>query len=89
MDFKTTDLCDEFFDLCNQFSDALQIAEPVFGEAELVMVYHRLPYDELVVDGVTLQRRPKSPNGIMPTLLNFFAGGRKGSWVAWSQQASR
>lgn len=64
-------------------------AEPVLGEAELVMVYHRLPYDELVVDGVTLQRRPKSPNGIMPTLLNFFAGGRKGSWVAWSQQASR
>ena len=64
-------------------------AEPVSGEAELVMVYHRLPYDELVVDGVTLQRRPKSPNGIMPTLLNFFAGGRKGSWVAWSQQASR
>lgn len=64
-------------------------AEPVFGEAELVMVYHRLPYDELVVDGVTLQRRPKSPNGIMPTLLNFFAGGRKGSWVAWSQQESR
>lgn len=64
-------------------------AEPVCGEAELVMVYHRLPYDELVVDGVTLQRRPKSPNGIMPTLLNFFAGGRKGSWVAWSQQASR
>lgn len=64
-------------------------AEPVLGEAELVMVYHRLPYDELVVDGVTLQRRPKSPNGIMPTLLNFFAGGRKGSWVAWSQQESR
>lgn len=64
-------------------------ADPVSGEAELVMVYHRLPYDELVVDGVTLQRRPKSPNGIMPTLLNFFAGGRKGSWVAWSQQESR
>jgi regulator of ribonuclease activity A len=32
MDFKTTDLCDEFFDLCNQFSDRLQIAEPVFGD---------------------------------------------------------
>ena len=32
MDFKTTDLCDEFFDLCNQFSDSLQIAEPVFGD---------------------------------------------------------
>jgi glucosylglycerol-phosphate synthase len=62
---------------------------PVVGDAELVMVYHRLPYDELVVDGITLQRRPKSPNGIMPTLLNFFADGSKGSWVAWSQQASR
>ena len=32
MDFKTTDLCDEHFDLCNQFSDRLQIAEPVFGD---------------------------------------------------------
>ena len=62
---------------------------PAHGEAELVMVYHRLPFDEIVVDGITLQRRPKSPNGIMPTLLNFFAGGRKGSWVAWSQQDSR
>lgn len=59
------------------------------GEAELVMVYHRLPFDEVVEDGVTHQRRPKSPNGIMPTLLRFFAGGRKGSWVAWSQQATR
>lgn len=64
-------------------------AAPAEGDAELVMVYHRLPYDELVVDGITLQRRPKSPNGIMPTLLNFFAGGRKGSWVAWSQQDAR
>lgn len=60
-----------------------------YGEAELVMVYHRLPYDEVIEDGVTLQRRPKSPNGIMPTLLSFFADGRKGSWVAWSQQDSR
>jgi glucosylglycerol-phosphate synthase len=68
--------------------DAPQAA-PACGDAELVMVYHRLPYDELVVDGVTLRHRPKSPNGIMPTLLNFFAGGRKGSWVAWSQQDSR
>ncbi len=64
-------------------------AAPVHGDAELVMVYHRLPFDEIEVDGITLQQRPKSPNGIMPTLLNFFAGGRKGSWVAWSHQASR
>jgi glucosylglycerol-phosphate synthase len=59
------------------------------GDAALVMVYHRLPYDEVTVDGVQLQRRPKSPNGIIPTLLSFFADSRTGSWVAWSQQDSR
>ena len=57
--------------------------------AELVMVYHRLPYDEVIEDGVLRHRRPRSPNGIMPTLLRFFAGGSPGAWVAWSQQASR
>ena len=59
------------------------------GSAELVMVYHRLPFDEVQEDGVTVHRRPKSPNGIIPTLLSFFAGERTGSWVAWSQQESR
>ena len=64
-------------------------AEQARGQAGLVMVYHRLPYDEAVEDGVAVRRRPKSPNGIMPTLLSLFSGGRTGSWVAWSQQASR
>ncbi len=64
-------------------------AENTRGKAELVMVYHRLPYEEAVEDGVSVRRRPKSPNGIMPTLLSLFSGGRTGSWVAWSQQASR
>ncbi|GGY48661.1 glucosylglycerol-phosphate synthase [Pseudoduganella albidiflava] len=59
------------------------------GDADLVMVYHRLPFDEVTENGVQLRRRPKSPNGIIPTLLRFFAGSRKGSWVAWSQQDSR
>ncbi|WP_317203591.1 glucosylglycerol-phosphate synthase [Janthinobacterium sp.] len=59
------------------------------GSAELVMVYHRLPFDEVEVDGALEQRRPKSPNGIIPTLLGFFAGQRTGSWVAWSLQRSR
>ena len=72
------------------FADAGATAvEPARGKAELVMVYHRLPYDETVEDGVNVRRRPKSPNGIMPTLLSLFADGRTGSWVAWSQQASR
>ncbi len=56
------------------------------GTSDLVMVYHRLPFDELV-NGE--RRRPKSPNGIIPPLLNFFTSGVEGSWVAWSQQASR
>jgi glucosylglycerol-phosphate synthase len=59
------------------------------GDAELVMVYHRPPFDEVMEDGVVKQKRPKSPNGIIPTLLGFFAGERKGSWVAWSMQDSR
>lgn len=53
------------------------------GEAELVMVYHRLPFDESVVDGQLQRQRPRSPNGIIPSLLGFFRSGRKGSWVAW------
>lgn len=59
------------------------------GEAELVMVYHRPPFDEVVEDGVLKHKRPKSPNGIIPTLLGSFAEARHGSWVAWSMQASR
>lgn len=54
------------------------------GQAELVIVYHRLPYEEHRVNGKIQRRRPRSPNGIIPTLLSFFADGRKGSWVAWA-----
>ncbi|NDU86553.1 MAG: glucosylglycerol-phosphate synthase [Ferrovum sp.] len=56
------------------------------GKADLVMVYHRLPFDE-TAEGK--RQRPKSPNGIIPTLLNFFSGGTTGSWVAWSEQPTR
>ena len=54
------------------------------GKADLVIVYHRLPYEEVVENGELIRRRPKSPNGIIPTLLSFFADGKAGSWVAWS-----
>ncbi|PKO35071.1 MAG: glucosylglycerol-phosphate synthase [Betaproteobacteria bacterium HGW-Betaproteobacteria-7] len=54
------------------------------GAADLVMVYHRLPYEEQRINGRIVQRRPKSPNGIIPSLLSFFAAGQRGSWVAWS-----
>jgi len=54
------------------------------GKAELLMVYHRLPYEEFFEDGEVVRRQPKSPNGIIPSLLGFFQGGQTGSWVAWS-----
>lgn len=54
------------------------------GTSDLVIVYHRLPYEEYLEDGKLKRRRPQSPNGIIPTLLSFFSSGRRGSWVAWS-----
>ncbi|MEH6501370.1 MAG: glucosylglycerol-phosphate synthase [Pseudoalteromonas distincta] len=54
------------------------------GKADLVMVYHRLPYEEAMEEGKLVRRPHTSPNGILPTLMSFFAGEQKGSWVAWS-----
>ena len=62
---------------------------PGHGASKLVMVYHRLPFDELREKSGTTRRKPKSPNGIIPTLLGFFQNGDPGSWVAWSLQESR
>ena len=54
------------------------------GKSDLVMVYHRLPFDETVEDGKRVQKRHASPNGIIPSLLSFFGSGQPGSWVAWT-----
>lgn len=54
------------------------------GQSELVIAYHRFPFEEYVSDGLLKRRAHASPNGIMPTLLGFFADGRSGSWVAWT-----
>ncbi|MFW5824579.1 MAG: glucosylglycerol-phosphate synthase [Marinobacter sp.] len=63
-------------------AEARDILKP--GKSDLVIVYHRLPYEEAVENGSLVRRRPTSPNGIIPTLLSFFADGKAGSWVAWS-----
>ncbi|WP_299511073.1 HAD-IIB family hydrolase [uncultured Limnohabitans sp.] len=42
---------------------------PLQGDAELVMVYHRQPFDEVTTDTGVQRSLPKSPNGILPTLL--------------------
>lgn len=61
----------------------------LYGNADLVIVYHRQPFDEVKKGKTYVRQQPKSPNGILPTLLGFFAEGKKGAWVAWSQQDSR
>ncbi len=58
-------------------------------DRQLMMVYHRLPFEEYRRSGKTFRRRPTSPNGIIPSLLGFFAEGRPGRWVGWSLQDSR
>lgn len=60
-----------------------------YGTSDLVMVYHRLPYKEVEVNGKITHQKHSSPNGILPTLLGFFSEEQKGSWVAWSYADSR
>lgn len=60
-------------------------------KSDLVIVYHRQPYEEAVENGRRVYRENKSPNGIVPTLKSFFgriAEGR-GAWVAWKQVSAK
>lgn len=58
--------------------------DPETGDARLVIVYHRLPFEERVQQGKRVRQEHRSPNGIIPTLLGLFEEGRHGSWLAWS-----
>lgn len=51
--------------------------------SDLVIVYHRQPYEEVEENGRTVFRENKSPNGIVPTLKSFFGSVDHGAWVAW------
>ena len=53
------------------------------AKSDLVIVYHRQPYEEVEVDGKVELRENKSPNGIVPTLKGFFGQVNRGAWVAW------
>jgi len=53
--------------------------------SNLVIVYHRQPYEEVDVDGTIEFRENKSPNGIVPTLKSFFGRFDSGAWVAWKE----
>ena len=52
-------------------------------QSDLVIVYHRQPYEEVEENGEIVFKENKSPNGIVPTLKSFFGNVDKGSWVAW------
>jgi glucosylglycerol-phosphate synthase len=54
-------------------------------KSDLVIVYHRQPFEEVEVDGEIRFIDNKSPNGIVPTLKSFFRRFERGSWVAWKQ----
>lgn len=55
-------------------------------KSNLVIVYHRQPYQEVVdEDGRIEYREHASPNGIVPTLKSFFGTVEQGAWVAWKQ----
>ncbi|WP_295317515.1 glucosylglycerol-phosphate synthase [Roseobacter sp.] len=51
--------------------------------SDLVIVYHRQPYEEVEENGKTVFRENKSPNGIVPTLKSFFGTAEHASWIAW------
>lgn len=58
---------------------------PHAGATQMVMLYHRLPYEVRELNGRTERIPPQSPNGIIPTLLGFFNTGRAGAWIAWEE----
>ncbi len=57
--------------------------EPGAEKSDLVIVYHRQPYEEVEEDGKLVLRENRSPNGIVPTLKGFFGQVNRGAWVAW------
>ena len=58
------------------------------GENQLVLVYHRPPFEQRRVKGTIKNFPPRSPNGIIPTLLSFFTGGQNGVWISWGEHGS-
>ena len=51
--------------------------------SDLVIVYHRQPYEEVEQNGKTILRENRSPNGIVPTLKSFYGTAEHATWIAW------
>ncbi len=57
--------------------------DPGAEKSDLVIVYHRQPYEEVEENGQVVLRDNKSPNGIVPTMKSFFGRAQHAAWVAW------
>lgn len=68
-----------------QWPAQVRINADVADTPQLVMMYHRFPYDTIKIHDKTERVTPKSPNGILPTLQSFFSNGRSGVWIAWEE----
>ncbi len=76
---------EHFHDFRPFYKDKTPATAPTTS-SQLVMLYHRFPFETVEVDGKKIRRSPKSPNGIIPTLTNFFKTQRPGLWVAWQEK---
>jgi glucosylglycerol-phosphate synthase len=54
-------------------------------KSDLVIVYHRQPYEEVITEAGVEYRENSSPNGIVPTLKGFLGKAKRGAWVAWKE----
>ena len=54
-------------------------------KSDLVIVYHRQPYEEVETPDGIVYRENSSPNGIVPTLKGFLGRANRGAWVAWKE----
>ncbi len=70
----------------NKYLNDRELDVAAGGDTQLLMMYHRLPYEMKEVNGEQQKTTPKSPNGIIPSLLGFFSNGRSGSWIAWEEK---
>src|SRR5699024_1906531 len=59
----------------------IQLSSDLQKQRQLLVVYHRLPFDLIKEDGEIKRIPPKSPNGVIPSLLGLFEKGRVGVWV--------
>lgn len=56
------------------------------AKSDLVVVYHREPYEETIdADGDLVLRENSSPNGIVPTIKGVMGRMPSAAWIAWKQ----